>query len=226
MARRPSRRAATRLRGALTLGAACAATCPAQAAEPLEWYAGLSRTDNHVEVWRSYAWEQGAVRDGIGFRGGVRLREHLALEFGVLHTSDLEWHECCLSALNSLTFYDTRTSFDLLAEQVSVLGVWRFARIWDVFVKGGLVHYHADGAQTLFDGVSSAALQTRQISKSASDGAIGFGVGVDVGPNWHIRTEWQTFTVANDFLSVQYGDWSTLDTLALGVDYRFGRRPR
>ena len=219
-------RAATRLLGALALGAAGAGIPPAHAAEPLRWYAGLSRADNHVEVWRGVGWEQGDVHNGIAFRGGVRLREHLALELGVLEANNLDWWEYGIPTVNPPTFYDSRTSFDLEAEQVSVLGIWRFARIWDVFVKGGLVHYHADGAQTLFDGVSSTALQVRPIGKSAADAAIGFGVGVDVGPNWHIRTEWQTFTVANDMLSVQYGDWSTLDTFALGIDYRFGQPKR
>jgi len=198
----------------------------ANAREPVQWYAGLSHADTHVEVWRGLGWEQAGVHDGLALRGGVRFTKHLALELGVLRASDLEWREYYALIPGLPHNYDIAATFNATSQQLSVVGILPFGRIWEGFLRGGIVNYHVSGHQTLTDAWNNASLAPRPIDRSGTSGLIGLGISAKVRQNWQVRIEFQTFGLANDFLAVRDGDAPTLDAFAVGVDYRFRRRER
>jgi hypothetical protein len=216
-------RGSSLLIGGLAIGAILGT---AHAAEPVQWYAGLSHANAHVEVWRGFGWEQAGVRDSLAVRGGVRLRKHLALELGLLSADDLEWHEYYAPISGLPHTYDAVATFDTSSQRLSVLGILPFGRIWEGFVGGGLVRYRVSGSLALRDAWNDAQLAPRSISRRGHDSSFGFGVSASVKQAWRIRVEFQTFGLATDFLAVPEGDWPTLDTFEVGVDYRFHRRVR
>jgi len=206
--------------------AVIAFTGAANARQPVEWYAGLSHADTHVEVWRGIGWEQAQAHGGVAVRGGARLTKHFALELGVLRASDLEWREYYALIPGLPNNYDTSATFSATSQQLSVVGILPFGRVWEGFLRGGIVRYHASGYQTSTDAWTNASLAPRPIDRRGSAGSLGLGVSAKVRQNWQIRIEVQTSGLATDFLSVREGDAATLDAFEVGFDYRFPRRER
>jgi hypothetical protein len=218
-----------RLRGIGRLSGALAATTllgTANAREPTEWYAGLSHANTHIEVYRGLGWEQAQPHHGLAMRGGARLTQHLALELGVLRASNLEWREYYALIPGLPHNYDTTATFNATSQQLSVVGILPFGRIWEGFLRGGIVRYHVSGHQTLTDAWTNTSLAPRPIDRHDSNGSLALGIGARIQQNWQLRVEVQTIGLATDFLTVPGGDTPTLDAFAVGVDYRFRHRER
>ena len=214
-------RSRSRLLGLLAAGAVMGT---ANAREPMEWYAGLSAANTHVEVWHGLAWEQGQVHGGMAVRGGVHLTKHLGLELGLLRASNLEWQEHYALIPGLPHNYDTGATFNATSQQLSVVGILPFGKIWEGFLRGGIVRYHVSGRQTLTDAWNNASLAPRPIDRHDRNGAFGLGMSARVRQNWRVRVEFQSFGLATDFLAAPGRDTPTLDAFAVGVDYRFRRR--
>lgn len=192
-----------------------------RAPAPEGWYAGVSSDATHIEVWRGFGWETGGDVDGLSFRGGYRMRRHLAIEGAILRADDLQWTEY-LSTLPG--GFITHSRFDTEALALSAAGVVPFGRIWEFHGKGGLAWSRLSGQRTL------ETLLGTQTTRSFADSGRGFLLGVSIGANvtehWNVRFDYQYFAIDRDALGIPGGDDPTVDTLGVGVHYRFGRVER
>jgi opacity protein-like surface antigen len=206
---------------AVSLVAASFLLCArSQAAEtPEGWYAGLSSDATHVEVWRGRGWEMGGDVDGWSLRGGYRMSRHFAVEAAMLRADGLEWTEYLSTIPGGLVAH---SRFDTEGLQITAAGVVPFGQIWEFHGRGGLAWSRLAGQQVLED------LWGTQSSRSFADSGrgylLGFGLGANVTDRWTVRFDYQFFAVDGDALGVSNSDDPTIDTLGVGVHYRFGRR--
>jgi opacity protein-like surface antigen len=209
-------------RALLTLTIAAAANT-SQGVEPQAWYAGLSSDSTHVEVWRGAAWEAGGDEAGLSLRGGRRISRHFAVELAALQVNDLAWQEYFTPIPGLAGFYNNEVQFDTTALQASAMGVVPFGRAWEALFKGGLAYYRLSGEQTLANSYSN-----ERLSQAVRDDGVGYvlglGLAVTAAPSWRVRFEYQFFSIDGDNLGIGNGDDPTIDTLAIGVDYRFGNK--
>lgn len=210
-------------RGFSSVAASVVVVCaPALAAEtPEGWYAGLSTDATHVEVWRGLGWETGSDEPGWSFRGGYRVLRHFTVEGAVLRADDLEWTEYFSTIPGGLI---AKSRFDTEALQITAAGVVPFGRIWEFHGKGGIAWSRLAGQQVLEN--LWAAQTSGPFTDSGSGYLLGFSIGANVTQGWNVRFDYQYFGIDGEGLGIMSGDDPTIDTLALGVHYRFGRLER
>lgn len=195
---------------------------PARAAEaPEGWYAGISSDATHVEVWRGLGWETGSDEPGLSIRGGYRVGRHFTVEGALLRADNLEWTEYLSTIPGG---FIAKSRFDTEALQITAAGVVPFGKIWEFHGKGGIAWSRLAGQQLLED------LRRTQTSRSFTDGGsgylLGFSIGANVTQRWNVRFDYQYFEIDGDGLGISGGDDPTIDTFALGVQYRIGRLER
>jgi hypothetical protein len=200
----------------------------AASAEEGAWYAGMMADSSSVSVLHGAnlyvaPWESGPGSSGYTLRGGRRVNKHIAVELGFRQTANLEWTEPFATVSGLPGVYESEVSFDATVQQLSVLGVWPFARVWEAYVKGGFASYRFTGTQTLTDVLGGAAPLSRSVSTSSHNYGFGFGVGATFKQNWHASMEVSSFNIDESFVGAT-GAHAALDTWSVGLEYRFGRR--
>lgn len=203
--------------GALLLGLSLAR---ADAAEPETWYVGATTDDTHVEVFRGLGWEVGGEERGFALLGGLQLNRRFSVELAARRAANLEWTEYFAEIPGYLT---SHTTFDVTAVQASGVATFHWGKTVEAFLKVGLAKYSLDGRQVL-DTLMTDATLTRDVDASGSDYLLGGGIAIKATPKWRVRFEYQYFGIDSDFLGVRGGDDPTIDSFALGIDYRIGRR--
>jgi hypothetical protein len=203
-------------------------TATAASAEEGGWYAGVAVDRSSISVLHGanmyYApWESGPSSSGYTLRGGLRVNKHVAVELGFQQKRDLKWTEPFATVSDVPGLFDSHVAFDAAVQQVSALGVWPFARVWEAYVKGGLASYRFTGEQTLTDVISGTALLSRAVSTSGHNYVLGFGVGATFGQNWHASIDVSGFDFDESFLGAA-GAHASLGSWSLGLEYRVGRR--
>ena len=196
----------------------------APAAETDGWYAGLSSSDTHVEVYRGLGWEAGGEQHGLSARGGLLVNDHFAVEFGAMHAANLQWSEYSATVPGLPTGADGHTTFDASALQVSAMGILPWGEIFDAYLKVGIAAYRASGHLTLVSWNGSSL--SRSVHDSGTGHLLGLGLGATVTEKWHVSVEYQYYGIDGDFLGVPASDDPTIDSFSIGVDYRFGPRER
>ncbi len=199
------------------------AAAVAQSNDPRDWYVGLSGDTTHVEVFRDPDWENGADQTGLSLRGGLQISRHFAVELAAQQADGLQWTEHFTSVAGYPGIYDASATFDVSALHVSAVGIVPFGQIWEGIFRGGLAQYSLSGEQVLDDAFSPATL-SQSISDQGSGLLLGFGLAVYAAPKWRVRFEVEFFDIDEDFLAVVYGEDASIDTVAIGVDYRLGKR--
>lgn len=201
-------------------GALALAVAAAEAAEPETWYVGASTDSTHVEVYRGFGWEPGGGERGLSLLGGWQVNRRFAVELAALRAGDLEWTEYLAEIPGYLTAH---TTFDTTALQTSGVVNFEWGSTVEAYLKVGLAHYRVDGRQVLDTLTTDAALM-RDVTADGSEYLLGAGLGIKATPKWRVRMEYQYFGLDRDFLGARAGDNPSIDTLAIGVDYRLGRR--
>lgn len=222
-----SRRIHVRLRHAV-LAATGVAAAAAASAEERQWYAGAAVESASITVLRgndvfSGDWDFGPSSSGYGVHGGLRLLKHLAVEGGVQRIRNVSWTEDVTAIPGVAGFYTSQVAFDAALDQVLVVGLLPFARIWEGYVKGGVGHYRFDGEQTL-TALTGGPSPTRPVSKHGTSFPITFGVSVALAPSWRLAIEVSSITVDESFLGIPGGNSASLGGWLIGADYRFGRK--
>jgi opacity protein-like surface antigen len=209
----------------LALGSA---TKAAAGDEAQDWYAGLATSETHVEVYRPSflfgGWEESGSTHEYLLRGGRRLTRHLAVELGMQRSSGLQWQEYAATVPDLPGTYESSVSFDASALQLGLVGIL-YAGKFEFYIGGGLAKYRLSGEQTLDDWWSDTTIE-RAVHESGTGYLIGVGVGTDILQKWRVRLDTQFYTIAQEFLGVATDEDATVDTISIGVDYRFGARAR
>jgi hypothetical protein len=210
----------------ILLGSAAAAS-----AGDREWYLGAKIDSTSVTVTidcpSAYYcdYRTGQTETGYELRGGLRLGPHLAVDFGYQRASGLKFTEPSTTFADLPGIYDSQVVFDASVAHASVTGIMPFYEIFEVYGRGGVGLYGLSGEQSLTDVTGGPSL-SRSVSKHGTGFSLGFGVGATVAKSWHLSLESESVFIAQSFLGVTGAESASLDTIALGVERRFGRNRR
>ena len=191
------------------------------------WYTGVAAGSSHIEVYRGGWlglgwWEKGPSEAASLVFGGYRLNEHLAFDLSYLRAGDLAWHEQGAAVTGLPGIYDTTTVMGTSAFQLSALGILPFARIWEVYLRGGASWYSVEAIHQAIDYYDGQEFH-RSVAADDAGILLGLGIGATLSEHWHVWVEYQTFDIYPELINVDERDSATVDTMILGVDYRFGR---
>jgi hypothetical protein len=203
----------------------------AHAQPPLGPYIGAGVGASNVTVeedddyyccyyYDGYDYEEGEEDVGFSVHAGWRFMPYFALEVGYLDAGAPEWDERFVYVRDLDDVFDTFVELDAQAAQLSALGILPFGNIWEAYVRLGAAYWWADADQLLvrdFDG----AVFERAIDDEGTTFLFGIGFGVSPTPAWHLRLEFQSFSIEEDLLAVSSD--TTLDTILFETQFRMGR---
>lgn len=208
---------------------------PAPAAEPWRgFYVGGGGTYSNVSVdvyggdcdydcyywWGDYSgYDQGDGAFGYALHAGWRIHRYLALEVNYLDTGTIGWHENLVYMPEYDDFYNNRVDFSAEVAEASILGIFPFLESWEVYLRLGAGMWDGKSEQRL-DQSFGPAVVTRRVDDSGTGFLAGIGVGVTIAEAFHVRLDLQTVGIDREVLNAQ--DDSSLDSLLLEVQYRFG----
>lgn len=202
---------------------------PPAAPEPVRgFYAGAGIGDAEPTSWDDdgdyYYYfsdtESGDSDTSLSAFAGYRFNRYLAAEAGWLDAGTMGWGQSLVYVPDLLDVYNTDVDLEVTSVNVTVLGILPFARIWEVYLRGGAAFYDADADQRLTPSFGGATVE-RSLSDSGGEFLFGFGIGVTAFKRVHFRLEYQGFTIDEDLLALDGGD-ASVDNLLLDVQYRFG----
>jgi opacity protein-like surface antigen len=137
-----------------------------------------------------------------------------------MRATDLHWSEYFSNTPGYLTAH---TTFDVSALQANAIGKVLWGQAFEGYLKVGLVQYRVDGRQVL-DTLQTDAALTRDVADTGWDYLLGIGLAIKASPKVRVRVEYGYFGVDRDFLGVGSGDDPTIDSFAIGIDYRLNPR--
>ena len=188
------------------------------------FYGGAGIGDAQATSWDSDNWygdtETGDSDSSVSLFAGYRFNQYVAAEVGWFDAGNLGWDQSQVYVPDLLDVYNTDIDLDVSTVNASVLGIFPFARIVEVYLRGGVTYYDADAEQRLTPSFGGETV-SRSVSESGAELLLGIGVGVTFFDRAHLRLEYQTFFIDEDLLAAD-GDTASVDTLLLDLQYRFG----
>jgi hypothetical protein len=191
------------------------------------WYAGggvgisnvYSYTDTCYGCWGDS--DYGDSDFAYTFTGGYRFTPYFAIEASYLDSGTPEWGQDFVYIGDLNDTFNVDTKIDLTSYQVSVLGILPFAKIWEVYLRGGMAFWDGDSEQTLRR-VSDNEVTMRNINESGANFLLGVGGGVTLGKLWDIRLDYVYFSIEDNLLALGNRDNAYSDIATLQVHYRIG----
>jgi len=173
--------------------------------------------NNNCCYYDNYDYETSDAYSSFTAFVGYRFNRYIATEVGYFYANNPEWNEnyTYIGDLNDV--FNSRVQLDYESVQVSVLGIFPFAHIWEAYVRGGAAFSHSQADQNLvrvFDG----AVFNRSVDNDDTDFLFGIGMGVSPAPEWNVRLELSTVAIDNDALNT-HGD-ASIDGVKIEVQYR------
>jgi len=194
------------------------------------FYAGAGIGNSGPTSWDSESWYNGDddyndSGDGdsdssVSLFAGYRFNRYLAAELGWLDAGTMGWSQSRVYIPELLDEYNTDVDLDVTTVNASVIGILPFGRIWEAYILGGAAFYDASADQRLTPSFGGPVVQ-RNIDESNTDFLFGIGIGVTVFDHAHVRLGFQSFFIDDDLLAAE-DESSTVDSLLLDVQYRFG----
>lgn len=203
---------------------------PAADQAPRGFYLGAgigSSSPSSFEGSGWYYWdtETGDSETSVLAFGGYRFNNYFAVELGYLDAQDTGFSDTLVFVPELLDIYNTDIDLDVSAAQLSVLGILPFAKIWEVYLRGGLALWDAEAEQRLTPSFGGVPV-SRNVDDDGTGFLFGLGVGVTLFERFHVRLEYQTFEIEEGLLADEQLDAASLDTLSLDLQYRFDRGSR
>jgi hypothetical protein len=191
------------------------------------WYAGggigianvYSYSDTCYGCWGDS--DYGDSDFAYTFTGGYRFIPYFAIEASYLDSGTPEWDQDLVYVGDLNDIFNVDAKIDLTSYQVSVLGIFPFAKIWEVYLRGGMAFWDGDSEQILTR-VSDNEVTMRNIDESGADFLLGVGGGVTLGKRWHIRLDYVYFGIDDNLLALGSGGDAYSDIATLQVHYRIG----
>lgn len=187
--------------------------------------AGVGSTEPTVledsDYWYAGDFESGDAGTSALAFAGYRFNRYFAVEAGYLDADGMGFDDSLVYVPDLLDVYNTDVDLDATAAEVSVLGIFPFLRIWEVYARLGLAFWDAESEQRLVPSFGGTPVE-RSLDDSGTGIAFGIGGGVTVVERLHLRLEYRFFDVDEDLLAADSDDGASIDTFALDVQYRFG----
>jgi hypothetical protein len=152
---------------------------------------------------------------------GWRFHQNFGVELGYIDAGGMGFDDSLVYVPDLLGTYNTDVDLDVTAGELSLVGAFPFARIWEFYGRIGLAYWDAESVQRLVPSFGGPVVhRTRE-----DDGAgflFGFGGGVTLASRLHLRLEYQFFDIDEDLLAGDDDDGASIDTFLLDAQYRFG----
>jgi opacity protein-like surface antigen len=175
------------------------------------WYAGGGITSSRVHSVASYGTyiDSSSKETGYIITGGYRLNPFLAFELGYLDSGE-----------QNFTSDRGETDISLQTAEASGLLILPFG-IFEVYGRLGIGLWEADSQQRWlpYDGNPGF---NKNVSDDGTGFIIGFGLGVNLGDHWHLRTEVQDVSFDEELLTVDDNLDASLESWMIELQYRFG----
>jgi opacity protein-like surface antigen len=199
----------------------------AQSASPETFqgfYVGAGIGDAEPTSWDNDYWfsdvESGDGDTSLSVFAGYRFNRFLAAEVGWFDAGTMGWDQSLVYVPDLLDVYNTDVDLEVTGVNATVIGILPFARIWEAYLRGGLTYYDADADQRLTPSFGGVTVE-RSVDDSGADFLFGFGIGVTLFEQFHVRLEYQSFFIDEDLILVEE-DAASVDTFLLDLQYRFG----
>jgi hypothetical protein len=191
------------------------------------WYAGggvgianvYSYSDTCYGCWGDS--DYGDSDFAYTFTGGYRFIPYFGIEASYLDSGTPEWDQDFVYVGDLNDTFNVDAKIDLTSYQVSVLGILPFAKIWEVYLRGGVAFWDGDSEQILTS-VSDNEVTKLNVDESGADFLLGVGGGVTLGKRWHIRLDYVYFGIDDNLLALGNWDDAYSDIATLQVHYRIG----
>jgi hypothetical protein len=166
-----------------------------------------------------YDYDQGDGDIGYSVHAGLRVHRYVALEVSYLDPGTIRWEKNLVYMPEFNDYYNNRVDFAAQVTEVSVLGIFPFEGGWEIYLRLGAGFWDGQSTQRLDQSFGEKVI-TRDVNDSGTDLLLGVGVGVTVAKGLHVRLDLQTVGIDEDVLNAQ--DDTSLDSILLEVQYRFG----
>jgi hypothetical protein len=178
--------------------------------------------DDCYDWWGDYPdYDQGDGDFGYSLHAGWRVHRYVALEVSYLQTGTIRWDENLVYMPEFDDFYNNRVDFSAEVAEASILGIFPFLDVWEIYLRLGAGAWDGKSEQRLDQSFGSAVV-TRRVDDSGTGFLIGLGFGVTLAEALHVRLDLQSVGIDEDVLNAR--DDTSLDSLLLEVQYRFGAR--
>jgi len=191
------------------------------------WYVGggpaLSNVFTNEDAGVYGSSERGSSDTGFIINGGYRFNRYVAVEVGYLDGAEPRFQSIALAPGGSV-LYEIDITQQTEAIEASVVGIFPFLKIWEIYAKGGIASWDASARQRLtpLSGFAAPAIE-QQVDRDGVDLLVGIGFGVTLWRHVHLRFEAQAFRTDDALLFVE-GDnrEARFDSFTAEVHWRFG----
>jgi opacity protein-like surface antigen len=147
---------------------------------------------------------------------GYRINPYFAAEF-VYFDATLEWQESFVYVPGLNDVFNNFVEADVRATQFTALGILPFARVWEAYLRAGIVYSQGDSEQLLLR-TSDSAIFRRSLDETSTDLLLGVGIGASPAPAWNLRFEFQFFGVDRDLIGANGS--TTINSMMFEFQYR------
>jgi OOP family OmpA-OmpF porin len=191
------------------------------------WYLGagpaLSNVFTNEDTGIYGTSERGTSDTGFIINGGYRFNRYFAVEAGYLDGAEPRFQSISIPPGGNV-IYQTDITQQTEAIEASVVGIFPFLKIWEVYAKGGIAAWDATARQRLtpLSGFGAPAIE-QTVDRDGVDLLVGIGFGVTLWRHVHLRFEAQAFRTDDALLFVD-GDAreARFDAFTAEVHWRFG----
>jgi opacity protein-like surface antigen len=161
-------------------------------------------------------YEEGDESTALNLTLGYRVNPYFAAE-AVYFDATLEWQESLVYVPLLNDVFNNFVESDVRATQFTALGILPFGRVWEAYLRAGIVYSQGDSEQVLLR-TSDSALFRRSLDETSTDFLLGVGIGASPAPTWHLRFEFQFFGVDRDLIGANGS--TTIDSMMFEFQYR------
>jgi len=203
------------------------ATTDGVAAEPnspAPWYIGGGISANNVFAvegfGRAESSERGNSDAGFVLVGGYSWNRYVDFEINYIEGGSPTFNTLISEACPGTPPCFIDVVQETKAVSAGIVGSLPFARIWEVYIKGGAAFWDASSVQ-VFSPLDQAPSTESRIDRSGTDFMLAVGVGLMVGDRSRLRLEYQAFRTDDRLLNVDSGREARFDLVALALHWFF-----
>jgi len=204
----------------------CAAT-DGVAGEPgalAPWYIGGGISANNVFAVESFGLsefsERGNSDAGFVLVGGYRWSQYVDFEINYIDGGSPSFNSLITDACPGTPPCFIDVVQETNAVSAGVVGGLPFARVWKIYMKGGVAYWDATSVQ-VFSPLDPGPSTESRIDRSGTDFMLAVGVGLVVGERARVRLEYQAFRTEDELLNADSGQEARFDLVALALHWFF-----
>lgn len=166
--------------------------------------------------------ERGDSDAGYIITGGYRINRYFALEANYVDGGRSRFQAIIVPSDDALDIYGVDIVQRTEAYEGSLVGIFPFAKIWELWVKAGLAAWDARSDQQIAP-LGQASIE-RQIERDGVDFLVGLGFGFSIQRHAHFRFGYHAFRTHDELLALTDEREARFDSYEIEFHWRFGDR--